>query len=100
MAAAIRKWEGIVMMAPGKFDLGRRVSKDRPLGETLSQGLRHVFSGERPRRSMQGPIQFLGLPIGAVTTCFNHSRCRSASFMPFVVLWSMPAPLPPSSIAS
>ena len=45
MAAAIRKWQGIVMMAPGEFDLGRRVSKDRPLGETLSQGLRHVFSG-------------------------------------------------------
>ena len=34
------------MQAPLEFDLGRRVSRDRPLGDTLPQGLRYVFAGK------------------------------------------------------
>ena len=44
--AAIRKWQGIIVQAPLEFDLGRRVSRDRPLGDTLPQGLRYVFAGK------------------------------------------------------
>ena len=39
LVAAIRKWQGIISQAPLEFDLGRRVSKDRPLGDTLPEGL-------------------------------------------------------------
>ena len=46
LVAAIRKWQGIISQAPLEFDLGRRVSKDRPLGDTLPEGLRYVFAGK------------------------------------------------------
>ena len=46
LVAAIRKWQGIIVQAPLEFDLGRRVSRDRPLGDTLPQGLRYVFAGK------------------------------------------------------
>ena len=46
LVAAIRKWQGIISQAPFEFDLGRRVSRDRPLGDTLPEGLRYVFAGK------------------------------------------------------
>ena len=46
LVAAIRKWQGIIVQAPLEFDLGRRVSRDRPLGDALPQGLRYVFAGK------------------------------------------------------
>ena len=48
--AAFKKWSAIIMFSPLSFDLGRRHTQDRPLGDTLLQGLAHVFVGSRSTR--------------------------------------------------
>ena len=42
--AAIRKWVGIISASPLCFDLGRRWNKLDPLGASLAEGLKNVFS--------------------------------------------------------
>lgn len=44
--AAIRKWVGIISTSPGCFDLGRRWNRLEPLGQSLAEGLKDVFSGK------------------------------------------------------
>ena len=46
LLAAIRKWYGIIAGALEQFDLGRRYSRDDPLGRDLMRSLRHVFAGK------------------------------------------------------
>ena len=45
MLAAVKKWHSIILGAPGEFELGRRCSRDDPLGMDLMKSLKHVFSG-------------------------------------------------------
>ena len=45
MLAAVRKWYSIIQGAPDEFELGRRCSRDDPLGTDLMRSLKHVFSG-------------------------------------------------------
>ena len=43
--AAFKKWSAIISLSPLSFDLGRRHSRDHPLGEELQVSLPNVFAG-------------------------------------------------------
>ena len=73
--AAIRKWVQIILTTTVAFDLGRKLERGAPLGDSIASGLKHVFAGKATGtlHNRAGPVlRFL-------------QWCRNNAIIPFPI---------------